>query len=131
MSNSTLQTIATDQAPQAIGPYSQAVCSGTLVFLSGQIPLSPAGELQNESFAVEAHQVMQNLAAVCKAAGGDLDQLVKLNVYVTDLANFATLNEIMASYLSQPYPARAAVQVAALPRGAQVEIEGIMQLCAE
>jgi len=104
--------------------------AGDLVFLSGQIPLTPEGELNNACFEDEANQVMQNLAVVCKAAGGGLDDLVKLNVYVTDLGNFAALNEIMAAYLSEPYPARAAVQVAALPRGVRVEIEGVMRLCA-
>ena len=121
--------IDTDKAPQAIGPYSQAMRAGELVFLSGQIPLTPAGELNNASFETEARQVMQNLTAVCQAAGGSLSDLVKLNVYVTDLSNFAELNAIMADYLSQPYPARAAIEVSALPRGVRVEIEGVMRLC--
>jgi reactive intermediate/imine deaminase len=119
--------IVTNAAPAAIGTYSQAVAAGGLVFLSGQIPLDPETmELVGGDVAEQTDRVFRNLAAVATAAGGGLDDLVKLTVYLTDLADFATVNEVMARHITEPYPARAAVGVAALPRGAAVEIEGIM-----
>lgn len=122
-------TIHTDQAPQAIGTYSQAVRVHDTVYLSGQIALDPTGmQLVQDSIEAEIHQVFKNLAAVCEAAGGSLNDVVKLNIYLTDLANFATVNSIMAQYFAQPYPARAAVGVASLPRGARVEADGVMVL---
>lgn len=122
-------TINTDQAPAAIGPYSQAVKVGSTVYFSGQIPLDPAsGELVGEDFADQARRVFDNLKAVAEAAGGSLDQIVKLTVYLTDLGRFALVNEIMAGYFSEPFPARAAIGVAALPRNVQVEVDAIMVL---
>lgn len=119
--------ISTDQAPAAIGTYSQAVKTNNTVYLSGQIPLDPATmEMVNESFEMEAHQVFKNLTAVCRAADGELSDIVKLNIFLTDLANFATVNEIMAQYFTEPYPARAAIGVAQLPKDAQIEADGIM-----
>lgn len=121
--------IHTEQAPAAIGTYSQAVKVGGTVYISGQIPLSPdSAELVSDDFKAQAHQVFANLSAVSVAAGGGLSDAVKLTVYVTDLANFALLNEVMSEHMSQPFPARAAVQVSALPKGAQVEIDAILQL---
>ena len=122
-----MKIYSTDKAPAAIGPYSQAVNTGGLVFISGQIPLDPAtGEMVPGDFSAQAEQVMDNLAAVCEAAGGSLGQVARFTVYVTDLGNFAAVNEVMASRLSEPYPARAAIEVSALPRGALVEIDAIM-----
>jgi reactive intermediate/imine deaminase len=119
----------TDKAPSAIGTYSQAIRSGELVFMSGQIPLDPATmEIVEGDFAARAHRVFQNLQAVAEAAGGNLDQVVKLTIYLTDLGNFATVNEVMAGYFSEPDPARAALGVASLPKGADVEAEAIMAL---
>ncbi|MDN0075979.1 RidA family protein [Crenobacter sp. SG2303] len=121
--------IHTDNAPAAIGAYSQAVKAGNTVYLSGQIPLDPATMTVVEGgFAAETHQVFKNLKAVVEAAGGTLDQIVKLNAYLTDLGNFATFNEIMGQYFTQPYPARAAVGVASLPKGVQVEAEAVLVL---
>lgn len=121
--------IHTDNAPQAIGTYSQAVKAGTTVYLSGQIPLVPdTMEMVSEDFTEQAKQVFSNIQAVCQAAGGDTNDLVKVNIYLTDLGNFAVVNEIMSQYFKQPYPARAAVQVSALPKGAQIEIDGVMSL---
>ncbi len=123
------QTIHTNSAPQAIGPYSQAVRAGDTVYLSGQIPLDPATmQLVTGDIEAEIHQVFKNLAAVAAAAGGSLANAVKVNVFLTDLANFAKVNEIMATYCTQPFPARAAVGVAQLPRGARVEIECVLYL---
>jgi reactive intermediate/imine deaminase len=123
------EPINTPQAPAAIGPYSQAVKTGNLVFLSGQIPLDPAtGQLVSGEIEAETTRVFENLKAVAEAAGGTLDNAVKVNVYLTDLAHFSKVNEIMATYFKQPYPARAAVQVAALPRGARVEVECVLSL---
>ena len=122
------QIISTPHAPAAIGTYSQAVKVGNTVYLSGQIPLDPATMQLVEGFENQVKRVFDNLKAVCEAAGGSLDDLVKVNVFLIDLGNFAKVNEIMATYISQPYPARAAVGVSALPRGAQVEIEGVMVL---
>ena len=125
----TRQTIHTDKAPQAIGPYSQAVRAGDTVYLSGQIPLDPKTmQLVAGDIDAEIRRVFDNLKAVAEAAGGSLANAVKVNVFLTDLAHFARVNEIMASYCSQPYPARAAVGVAQLPRGARVEIECILYL---
>lgn len=121
--------IHTDKAPAAIGAYSQAVKAGNTVYLSGQIPLDPATMTVVEGgFAAEAHQVFKNLQAVCEAAGGSLDQIVKLNAYLTDLSNFAVFNEVMGQYMSQPFPARAAIGVASLPKGVQVEADAVMVL---
>ena len=121
--------IHTDKAPAAIGAYSQAVKAGNTVYLSGQIPLDPATMTVVEGgFAAEAHQVFKNLKAVCEAAGGSLDQIVKLNAYLTDLSNFAIFNEVMGQYMSQPFPARAAIGVASLPKGVQVEADAVMVL---
>ncbi len=120
--------IHTDAAPAAIGVYSQAVNVNGTVYLSGQIPLNPDTMQLVEGIEAQIHQMFQNLRAVCEAAGGSFDQLVKLNVFMTDLAHFAKVNEIMAQYFTAPYPARAAVQVAALPRGAMIEADGVMVL---
>lgn len=125
----TREIIQTNQAPAAVGPYSQAVRHGGLVFLSGQIPLDPATmKLVDGDIEEQAHRVFRNLAAVCEAAGGSLGGIVKLNVYMTDMANFARVNEVMKSYFSEPYPARAAVGVAALPLGAELEMEAVLGL---
>lgn len=121
--------IRTNDAPAAIGTYSQAVKIGTTVYLSGQIPLVPASmQLVSDNFTEQAHQVFKNLAAVCDAAGGSLNNMVKVNIYLTDLGQFATVNEIMSQYFAEPYPARAAVQVSALPRASQIEIDGVMEV---
>ncbi|MAR01609.1 MAG: reactive intermediate/imine deaminase [Oceanospirillaceae bacterium] len=123
------EIISTDKAPQAIGTYSQAVKAGNTVYLSGQIPLDPATmEMVNSDITAEIHQVFKNLTAVCEAAGGSLQDIAKLNIFMTDLGNFATVNAIMAEYFQQPYPARAAIGVAALPKGAGVEMDGILVL---
>jgi len=125
----TKQAIHSEQAPAAIGPYSQAVRHGDIVFLSGQIPLDPATmQLTEGDIPAQVHRVFRNLRAVCEAAGGGLDGIVKLNVYLTDLGNFAIVNEIMQAYFAEPYPARAAVGVAALPLGAEVEVEAVLGL---
>lgn len=123
------QIVSTPDAPAAIGPYSQAVKVGGTVYLSGQIPLDPATmQLVSGDIDAEIRRVFDNLKAVALAAGGTLSDAVKVNVFLTDLAHFARVNEIMATYFQQPYPARAAVGVAALPRGARVEVECILQL---
>lgn len=123
----TRQTITTASAPAAIGTYSQAIRAGNTVYLSGQIPLDPATmQLVSDSVEAQIRQVFDNLAAVAQAAGGSLANIVKLTVYLTDLANFGAVNEIMATYFSEPYPARAAIGVAALPRSAAVEIDAIL-----
>ena len=125
----TRSIVHSDQAPKAIGPYSQAVRTGDTVYLSGQTPLDPAtGELVTGDIAVQTRRVFDNLAAVCAAAGGSLGDLVRVGVYLTDLGNLATVNGIMAEYCQQPYPARSTIQVSALARGAQVEIDAIMHL---
>ncbi len=124
-----LKIISTPSAPAAIGPYSQAVASGSLVFLSGQIPLDPAsGTLVDGDITAQTRRVFDNLAAVCDAAGGSLAQLVRVGIFLTDLEDFSAVNAVMAEYFSTPYPARATVGVAALPRGAAVEIDGILAL---
>ncbi len=121
--------IQTDTAPQAIGTYSQAVKVGTTVYLSGQIPLVPETmEVLNGDINAHIKRVFDNLQAVAQAAGGDLQDIVKLNVFLTDLSNFPIVNEIMGEYFEQPYPARAAVGVAALPKGVGVEMDAIMEL---
>ncbi|WP_018691581.1 RidA family protein [Algicola sagamiensis] len=121
--------INTDQAPAAIGTYSQAVKVGNTVYLSGQIPFVPETmEVISEDFAEQAQQVFKNLAAVCEAAGGTLNNMIKVNIYLTDLSNFATVNEIMSQHFQTPYPARAAVGVSELPKGVQIEIEGVMEV---
>lgn len=120
------QIIATNTAPKAVGTYSQAVKINNTVYLSGQIGLDPNTQMLVDGFAAQTQQVFQNLAAVCQAAGGSLANIVKLNIYLTDLTNFATLNDIMAQYFSEPYPARAAIEVAALPKQAVVEMDAIM-----
>lgn len=121
--------ISTEEAPAAIGPYSQAVRYGNLVFLSGQIPLDPRTmDLVTGGFENQVRQVFENLRAVCTAAGGDFDQLVKLTIFLTDMEQFPVVNRIMESYFTAPYPARAAIGVASLPRGAEVEMEAVLGL---
>ena len=121
--------ISTADAPNAIGTYSQAVRAGDTVYLSGQIPLDPkTGELVAGDMEAQVRRVFDNLRAVAVAAGGDLSHVVKLNVFLTDLAHFALVNRVMAEYFEQPYPARAAVGVAALPRGAAVEMDAVLAL---
>lgn len=123
------QIITTDQAPQAIGTYSQAVRVGTTVYLSGQIPLVPETMTMVEGgIEAQVRRVFDNLAAVARAAGGNLNDVAKLNIFLTDLANFVTVNTVMAEYFAQPYPARAAIGVASLPRDAGVEMDAIMEL---
>lgn len=118
--------ISSHTAPQAIGTYSQAILVDNTLYLSGQIGMDPQTlTLVSEDFSEQAHRVFQNLEAILKAAGAGFQDLVKLNVYLTDLANFAKLNDIMAIYVKSPYPARAAVQVSALPKGACIEIDGV------
>jgi reactive intermediate/imine deaminase len=121
--------IVTNNAPSAIGTYSQAIRSGSFVFMSGQIPLVPATmEIVDGDFEARAHQVFSNLRAVAEAAGGNLDQIVKLTIYLTDLGDFAAVNSVMADYFREPYPARAAVGVASLPKGVDIEAEAILAL---
>ena len=123
------QMIHTDQAPAAIGAYSQAVQVANTVYLSGQIPLDPATmQLVAGDMETQIRRVFDNLAAVARAAGGSLNDIVKLNVFLTNLGHFALVNQVMASYFQQPYPARAAVGVAALPRGAEVEMDAVLVL---
>jgi reactive intermediate/imine deaminase len=125
----TRQTIHTNRAPQAIGTYSQAVRVGDTVYLSGQIPLDPAtGQLITNDIDAEIKRVFENLKAVAEAAGATLNHAAKVTVFLTDLAHFAKVNEIMATYFTEPYPARAAVGVAQLPKGARVEVECILSL---
>lgn len=123
------EIIHTDAAPKAIGTYSQAVKIGNTVYLSGQIPLSPQTmELVQGDMETQIRRVFDNLQAVAQAAGGSLNDVAKLNVFLTDLGNFALVNQVMADYFQQPYPARAAIGVASLPRGAAVEMDAIMEL---
>ncbi|NOR43437.1 MAG: RidA family protein [Gammaproteobacteria bacterium] len=125
----TKEIISTDKAPQAIGTYSQAVKIGTTVYLSGQIPLVPETmEMVDGDIKKQIHRVFKNLLAVTNAAGGDLSDIVKLNIFLTDLSNFPQVNEVMAEYFQQPYPARAAIGVSALPKDAGVEMDGVMEL---
>lgn len=124
-----MQAIHTSLAPAAIGTYSQAMKVGNTVYLSGQIPLDPVSmELVSQSMELQIDQVFKNLSAVCKAAGGSLAEVVKLQVYLTDLSHFPLVSQIMSNYFVEPFPARAVLGVAALPRGAAVEIDGIMVL---
>ena len=120
--------IQTPDAPAAIGTYSQAVRIDHTVYLSGQIGLDPTSMQMVEGIDAQIHRVFQNMRAVATAAGGSMDDVVKINIFLTDLANFARVNEIMATYFHQPYPARAAVGVASLPRGALIEADGVMYL---
>lgn len=121
--------ISTENAPAAIGTYSQAVKVGSTVYLSGQIPLDPASmSMIDEDMRAQINQVFKNLSAVCEAAGGSLQDIVKLNIFLTDLSNFALVNEIMAEYFEKPYPARAAIGVAQLPKDAGVEMDGVVEL---
>ena len=123
------KVIHTDDAPGAIGSYSQAIQTGNLVFLSGQIPLDPSTmEVVDGDFEARARRVFDNLKAVAEAAGGNLDQIVKLTVYLTDLDDFAAVNAVMAEYFEEPFPARAALGVASLPKGVDVEAEAILAL---
>jgi reactive intermediate/imine deaminase len=123
------EIISTDKAPQAIGTYSQAVKVGKTVYLSGQIPLIPESmEIVEGDIAKQIHQVFDNLQAVAEAAGGGLADIVKLNVFLVDLANFPVVNEVMAEYFAEPYPARAAIGVASLPKAADVEMDAIIEL---
>jgi len=122
------EIITSSLAPAAIGPYSQAVRAGNTVYLSGQIGLDPVSMQLAEGVEAQAERVFQNLQAVAEAAGGSLAQAVKINIYLTDLAHFAKVNEVMQRYCAEPYPARAALGVAALPRGAQVEADAVLVL---
>ena len=125
----TKEIISTDKAPQAIGTYSQAVKVGTTVYMSGQIPLVPETmEMVEGDIRLQIHQVFQNLQAVAQAAGGDLSDVAKLNIFLTDLSNFPQVNEVMAEYFQQPYPARAAIGVASLPKDAGVEMDAVLAL---
>ena len=124
-----MRSITTPEAPAAIGTYSQAVRAGDFVFLSGQIPLDPKTQkLVEGPFEVHVKRVFDNLRAVCREAGGDFDRVARVTVYLTDLGNFAKVNEVMAGYFAEPYPARAAIGVAALPRGSQVEMDCVLEL---
>ncbi|WLD57566.1 RidA family protein [Salinispirillum sp. LH 10-3-1] len=126
---STKTIISTTNAPAAIGPYSQAVKVGNTVYMSGQIPLDPVSmEMVMDSFEAQAVRVFENMDAVAKAAGGDLSNIVKLTILLTDLANFAEVNEIMTRYFKEPFPARAAYAVKALPKGADIEVEAVLVL---
>ncbi|SUI85117.1 RidA family protein [Shewanella morhuae] len=121
--------IATENAPAAIGTYSQAVKVGSTVYLSGQIPLVPSTmQIVSDNFEAQVVQVFDNLTAVCTAAGGTINDIVKLNIFLIDLSHFAKVNEIMSRYFSQPYPARAAIGVKQLPKDSQVEMDGVMEL---
>jgi reactive intermediate/imine deaminase len=129
MTQSKRQIIHSAEAPKAIGPYSQAVRAGDTVYVSGQIPLDPvSGQLVSGDIEAEIRRVFDNLRAIAAAAGGSFAHVVKLNVFLTDLAHFPKVNEIMAAYFSEPYPARAAIGVASLPRGARVEMECVLSL---
>ncbi len=118
--------IYTEQAPKAVGTYSQAVMAGNTVYLSGQLGIAPTDGVLLEGFKSQAHQMFRNLREVCQAAGGSLECIVKLGVFLTDMKNFAELNQIMGEYFTEPYPARSAVQVAGLPRGGLVEADAVM-----
>ncbi|MEA5445737.1 RidA family protein [Gammaproteobacteria bacterium AB-CW1] len=123
------EVIHSDKAPEAIGPYSQAIRVGETVYLSGQIPLDPAtGSLIEGDIEAQVRRVFDNLSAVCEAAGGSLADVAKLQIYLVDLSHFGTVNEIMQEYFQQPYPARAALGVAQLPKGAEVEMDGVLVL---
>lgn len=121
------EIISTKNAPQAIGPYSQAVKTGNLMFISGQIPLNPeTGDLVSGSIEDEANQVLNNIKSICEAAGNSLEDIVKITIFLTDLDNFASVNEVMKEHFSEPYPARATIEVSGLPLGVNVEIEAIV-----
>ena len=123
------EIISTDKAPKAIGTYSQAVKAGSTVYMSGQIPLVPETmQMIDGDIREQIHRVFQNLSAVAEAAGGSLADIAKLNIFLTDLSNFATVNEVMAEYFTEPYPARAAIGVASLPKDAGVEMDAVMEL---
>ena len=123
----TKEIISTENAPQAIGPYSQAVKAGNLMFISGQIPLDPkTGDLVSESIEDQAKQVLDNVKSICEASGNSLDDIVKISIFLTDLNNFSVVNDVMKEYFSEPYPARATVEVSGLPLGVNVEIEAIV-----
>jgi reactive intermediate/imine deaminase len=123
------QPVRTADAPAAIGPYSQATRCGNTVFLSGQIPLDPAtGELVAGDLAAQARRAFDNLRAVCQAAGGSLDDVARVGLYLTDLSQFAVVNTVMAEYFAEPYPARSTIEVSALPKGAQFEVDAVMVL---
>ena len=123
------RSINTTNAPQAIGPYSQAIKAGSMVFISGQIPLVPQTmELVGNDVAKQAHQVFKNLQSIAEASGGNLSDIVKLTIYMTDLSAFAIINEIMKNYFEEPYPARATIEVSSLPKSASVEIDAILSL---
>ena len=123
----TKEIISTKNAPQAIGPYSQAVKAGNLMFISGQIPLDPkTGDLVSQSIEDQAKQVLENVKSICEAAGCSIDDIVKISIFLTDLSNFAVVNDMMKEYFSEPYPARATVEVSGLPLGVNVEIEAII-----
>lgn len=124
----TKKVINTNKAPAAIGTYSQAVKAGNVVYLSGQIPLVPETMELVSEFKEQVHQVFKNLSAVCEASGGSLDQISKLNIFMLDLSHFATVNDIMSQYFTEPYPARAAIGVKELPKGADIEMDAIMTL---
>jgi len=125
----TTDIISTDRAPGAIGPYSQAVRAGNTVYFSGQIPLDPAtGNLIEGDIAAHTRRVFDNLKAVAEAAGGSLGKIVRVGIYVTDLANFATVNQVMAEYFQAPFPARSTIEVSGLPKAAQVEVDAVMVL---
>ena len=125
----TKQIIHTDQAPAAIGPYSQAVRAGNTVYFSGQIPLDPAtGNLVDGDIAVQARRAFDNLKAVAEAAGGSLDRIVRLGLYLTDLSQFAAVNAVMQDYFIAPYPARSTIEVSGLPKGAAFEVDAVMLL---
>jgi reactive intermediate/imine deaminase len=123
-----MKTISTPEAPAAIGTYSQAVRAGDTVYLSGQIPLDPKTMQIVEGFESQVKRVFENLRAVCRAAGGDFDRVVRVTIFLTDLGQFPKVNEVMATYFKEPYPARVTVGVSSLPRGSLVEIDAIMHL---
>ena len=121
------EIISTNKAPQAIGPYSQAVKTGNLIFISGQVPINPqTGDVVSGSIEDQAIQVIQNIQNICEAAGHDLGDIVKLSIFLTDLGNFSIVNEVMKKHFSEPYPARATIEVSGLPLGVNVEIEAIV-----
>lgn len=129
MSNKTKQVIETNQAPSAIGPYSQAIKAGDYVYISGQIPLDPEKmTLVSDSFEQQAKRVFQSLQAIVTETGGTMADVIKINLYLTDLSYFGTVNELMAEYFKEPYPARAAIEVSGLPKGAQFEAEAVVYL---
>jgi len=123
-----MKPISSPEAPAAIGPYSQAVRAGDTVYLSGQIPLDPGTMQIVEGFEGQVKRVFENLRAVCRAAGGDFDRVVRVTIYLTDLGKFSVVNDMMATYFKEPYPARVTIGVASLPRGAAVEIDAVMFL---